>query len=372
MAVGRASVTPITRVTGSDERTIVVITGVVVAGFAVFWFAHAAWLATVGLLVVGLAVALMYPLTAARYVATAPAGSTRASARAALGSGVAIGVAPFVLATISDASGLHGAYLLVPALCAALVLNTWLLHRSTAGWLTTTSSRKVARDWRKRRIEEGVIPDPGGARRGRAGPAGHAAARPPAPRPKRTSAPAAATKTHVSAHGCDQNARQRAQLPALSCVLVDLWPKRTKAAGADRRCLAFWSFRRRSRAKSSFVAHASPRPQRGVRNGYVRSAIRRLSPRARLASLRGRLIRRRGRRPINEFRGRAVRRAKWGLGLAGVTMMVALAASGPAAAKLPSPVSRVSSVAPDAPPRCGSGVDQPGLAPELETDRLEE
>ena len=133
MAVGRASVTPITRATGSDERTIVIITGVVVGGFAVFWFAHAAWLATVGLLVVGLAVALMYPLTAARYVATAPAGSTRASARAALGSGVAIGVAPFVLATISDASGLHGAYLLVPALCAALVLNTWLLHRSTAG-----------------------------------------------------------------------------------------------------------------------------------------------------------------------------------------------------------------------------------------------
>ena len=144
MAVGRASVTPITRVTGSDERTIVVITGVVVAGFAVFWFAHAAWLATVGLLVVGLAVALMYPLTAARYVATAPAGSTRASARAALGSGVAIGVAPFVLATISDASGLHGAYLLVPALCAALVLNTWLLHRSTAGSRQPHRERSLA------------------------------------------------------------------------------------------------------------------------------------------------------------------------------------------------------------------------------------
>jgi MFS family permease len=138
MAVGRASVTPITRVTGSDDRTIGIITGVVVSGFVVFWFAHAPWLATVGMLVVGLGVALMYPLTAARYVATAPAGSTRASARAALGSGVAIGVAPFVLATISDATGLHAAYLLVPVLCAVLVLNTWLIHRSTAG------SRKVS------------------------------------------------------------------------------------------------------------------------------------------------------------------------------------------------------------------------------------
>ncbi len=138
MAVGRASVTPITRVTGSADRTIVIVTGVVVAGFVVFWFALAAWLATLGLLVVGLGVALMYPLTVARYVATAPAGSTRASARAALGSGVAIGVAPFVLATISDAAGLHGAYLLVPVLCAALVLNTRLIQRSP------TARRKVS------------------------------------------------------------------------------------------------------------------------------------------------------------------------------------------------------------------------------------
>ena len=138
MAVGRASVTPITRITGSADRAIVTLTGVVVAGFAVFWFTHAAWLATLGLLVVGLGVALMYPLTVARYVAAAPAGSTRASARAALGSGVAIGVAPFLLATISDAAGLHGAYLLVPVLCAALVLNTRLTQRST------TARRKVS------------------------------------------------------------------------------------------------------------------------------------------------------------------------------------------------------------------------------------
>src|SRR5207248_1008441 len=37
-----------------------------------------------------------------------------------------------VLATISDAAGLHAAYLLVPVLCAALVINTRLIHRSTA------------------------------------------------------------------------------------------------------------------------------------------------------------------------------------------------------------------------------------------------
>ena len=81
---------------------------------------------------IGLGVALMYPLTVARYVGSAPAGSTRASARAALGSGVAIGVAPFLLATISDAAGLHSAYLIVPFLCLALVVNTRLIQRTAA------------------------------------------------------------------------------------------------------------------------------------------------------------------------------------------------------------------------------------------------
>jgi MFS family permease len=130
MATGRASVTPVTSRLGTGNRAIFTVTGVAVAGFAIFWFADVAWLATIGLGVIGLGIALMYPLTVARYVAAAPTSSTRASARAALGSGVAIAVAPFVLATISDATGLHAAYLLVPVLCAALVINTRLIHRS--------------------------------------------------------------------------------------------------------------------------------------------------------------------------------------------------------------------------------------------------
>lgn len=130
MATGRASVTPVTRRLGAGNRTIFVVTGLTLIGFAVFWFAGVAWLATVGLGVIGLGVALMYPLTVARFVAAAPTSSTRASARAALASGIAIGVAPFILATISDATSLHDAYLLVPALCAALVVNTRLIHRT--------------------------------------------------------------------------------------------------------------------------------------------------------------------------------------------------------------------------------------------------
>ncbi len=132
MATGRASVTPVTRRLGTGNPAMFTITAVALAGFAIFWFADVAWLVTIGLCVIGLGIALMYPLTVARFVAAAPTSSTRASARAGAGSGVAIGVAPFVLATISDATSLHTAYLLVPVLCAALVINTRLIRRPVA------------------------------------------------------------------------------------------------------------------------------------------------------------------------------------------------------------------------------------------------
>jgi fucose permease len=126
MALGRASVGPVTRTTRSTDATILVATAVALAGFAVFWLSGAAWLATVGLGLTGLGVALLYPLTVARYVAASPTDSTHSSSRAALASGLAIGIAPFALALISDGVGLHGAYLIVPVLCALLIGNTLL------------------------------------------------------------------------------------------------------------------------------------------------------------------------------------------------------------------------------------------------------
>jgi len=124
MALGRASVDPVTRITHTTDATILLAIAVALAGFSVYWVAGAPWLATVGLGFTGLGVALLYPLTVARYVAASPHDSTRASSRAALASGLAIGVAPFVLALISDGVGLHRAYLLVPVLCALLIVNS--------------------------------------------------------------------------------------------------------------------------------------------------------------------------------------------------------------------------------------------------------
>jgi cyanate permease len=124
MALGRGSVTAVTRVTKTVEATIQLAVAVALGGFTIFWVARIPWLATLGLTGTGLGIALLYPLTVTRYVRTAAVASTRASARAALASGLAIGVAPFLLALISGAVGLHLAYLLVPCLFVVLVLIT--------------------------------------------------------------------------------------------------------------------------------------------------------------------------------------------------------------------------------------------------------
>jgi hypothetical protein len=107
-----------------DPRTLVLLcTAVAAAGFALFWAAQSVILAAVGLLVAGLGVALLYPTTVSRVVAAWPQAPDRAAARAALGSGVAIGGAPFLLAQVSDATGLRTAFLIVPALLLVLALR---------------------------------------------------------------------------------------------------------------------------------------------------------------------------------------------------------------------------------------------------------
>ena len=58
-----------------------------------------------------------------RVVAAWPHAPDRAAARAALGSGIAIGGAPFLLAQLSDAIGLRAAFLIVPTLVLVLVVR---------------------------------------------------------------------------------------------------------------------------------------------------------------------------------------------------------------------------------------------------------
>ncbi len=107
-----------------DQRVLMLAcTGVAAAGFALFWAAPALALAAAGLLMAGLGVALLYPTAITRLIAAWPSTPDKAAARAALGSGIAIGGAPFLLAQLSDTFGLRTAFLIVPVLIVVLALR---------------------------------------------------------------------------------------------------------------------------------------------------------------------------------------------------------------------------------------------------------
>lgn len=114
----------------SPTAPLLLSLGLAAAGFVLFWSFRAPVVAAIGLLVSGTGVALLYPLCVTRALDEMPSSRDRASARAALASGIAIGGAPFVLAMLATAVGLRIAFLLVPILVAFTVVNT--LVRSTS------------------------------------------------------------------------------------------------------------------------------------------------------------------------------------------------------------------------------------------------
>jgi MFS family permease len=123
MAAARGLSVPITRRLRSTRSLMLACTGTAAVGFVLFWLAGSVVLASVGLLVAGMGVALLYPTTVSRVVAVWPHAPDRAAAWAALASGIAIGVAPFILARLSDVIGLRSAYLIVPALLFVLAVR---------------------------------------------------------------------------------------------------------------------------------------------------------------------------------------------------------------------------------------------------------
>jgi fucose permease len=123
MAVARAMSVRIIRRIPEPRILVLACVAGATAGFALFWAAPTLALAAAGLLVAGLAVALLYPTTVSRVVGAWPQAPDRAAARAALASGLAIGGAPFLLAQLSDAIGLRAAFLIVPALLLVLAFR---------------------------------------------------------------------------------------------------------------------------------------------------------------------------------------------------------------------------------------------------------
>jgi MFS family permease len=123
MALGRAAGGHAARRLARSRAIFISALALAACGFALFWSTTIAVVAAAGLLVTGLGVALLYPLSISRALAAARSPADRASGYAALASGLAIGVAPFALAALAEDVGLRAAFLVVPALLALAAVN---------------------------------------------------------------------------------------------------------------------------------------------------------------------------------------------------------------------------------------------------------
>jgi predicted MFS family arabinose efflux permease len=101
-------------------------------GFGLFWVATSPVPAIGGLAVVGLGLALQYPLGAARAVAAGDGRPDRAAGLLSFAAGLASGGAPFLLGALADRFGTHAAFLLVPALMVLALVGVLLSGRPAA------------------------------------------------------------------------------------------------------------------------------------------------------------------------------------------------------------------------------------------------
>ena len=88
------------------------------SAFFVAWTFTNAWVIVTALFVVGLGIAVHWPIGVSRAVASSGGKIDRASGLSSVAAGVAGGIAPFVLGALSDQIGFHLAFLTVPALLA--------------------------------------------------------------------------------------------------------------------------------------------------------------------------------------------------------------------------------------------------------------
>lgn len=112
------------RLTRVIPGAIVLAGSLVVAliGFPLFWLAPLPFLRLVGLFVLGLGLANVYPLGVALATSAAPGEADRASARTAVAGGLSALVAPFILGALSDHIGIGAAFgVALPMLLLALL-----------------------------------------------------------------------------------------------------------------------------------------------------------------------------------------------------------------------------------------------------------
>ena len=96
------------------DTLLLCVFGISLIGFATFWVSSIVWLGFAGLFVIGLGISLQFPLAITRAIGFSDNRADLATGYAALGTGFAIGVAPFALGAFADQTGSHTAMLVVP------------------------------------------------------------------------------------------------------------------------------------------------------------------------------------------------------------------------------------------------------------------
>ena len=133
MAVSRFVVGPLS-LRKAPEKLLLVGYATAAVGWAVFWLTTSSTVAVAGLVVAGLGYGTHFPLAISLVLRAAGDRPDQGQARATLGAGAAIGVAPFALGALADAFGPHRAFLLVAVLIvcggSAVALGLRSVHRA--------------------------------------------------------------------------------------------------------------------------------------------------------------------------------------------------------------------------------------------------
>lgn len=123
------------RLTHSRSSITLLLLALVItlAGFPLLWLAPTAPLRVVGLLITGLGVANLFPLTLAAATSISPRNADSASSRVALAAGIAIFIAPLLLGRLADTMGIQRAYGIIAVLVVLALAMAGLagrLHRT--------------------------------------------------------------------------------------------------------------------------------------------------------------------------------------------------------------------------------------------------
>lgn len=131
MLIGRFTGSRLTR-HYNLERLLFLVMGVGLTGFVLLWWGTVLPVMVAGLFIAGLGIANMFPFLLSIAMSTAPDHADLASTRTSVAAGSAILIAPQILGTTADQTGIHLAFGLVFGLYVLAIVTTVAARRLSA------------------------------------------------------------------------------------------------------------------------------------------------------------------------------------------------------------------------------------------------